>query len=299
MEEILKIDLPDYRKIGGQIKRNKIEVSDQEIEQAVVWLQKSRAKTTLKNGPAEKGDFVQIEFKENNNETRKDGFILGQGYFLPGFEDALAGMKAGEEKKGINLKKEDKNFLVDVKIISVQKIEFSKINDDFARSLGEFKDLTALKESIKQNIIKEKEGAEFQRLSDEFLNNIEKKVDMKLPQYLIENEQKEILEDLKGLVAKNMKMNFEDYLVQSKKTEKELLEVFKPKAEEKIKRFLILREIGKKENIEVSEKEVEEEMSKLAEQFSGKDINGLKNYVREVIKNNKIFKLLNNLIPKL
>jgi trigger factor len=97
-----EIKLADYKKIAFRIKKNEVLVEDKEVENALSWLQKSRAKFTLKSGPCQKGDWVEIEYfsKEIENERKiNDAFILGEGHLISGFEENLLGMESGQEKE--------------------------------------------------------------------------------------------------------------------------------------------------------------------------------------------------------
>jgi len=284
-----EIKLPDYKKIASETKRNKAVVEEKEIEDTFKWLQKSRAKFTLKNQLAQKGDFVEIEYwsAQIQGEGQKDAFILGEGHFIPGFEEKIIGMKSGEEKENITLNKDNKEITLKVKVISVQNVELPELNDQFAKSLGEFENLDALKKNIKQGLILEKEQAETQRVRQEILERISEKIKAEIPEVLIENEQKQMLENLKKMVSERLKISFGDYLSKVKKTEKEILDSFLPAAQKKVRNFLVLREIGKREKVEVSEEE-------LANLDSGQS----KEYNKEALRTEKIFAMLENLAEK-
>ncbi len=263
-----KITLPDYKDLASKVKRLEVKIDDKEIEQALAWLQKTRAKLTLKNEPAQKGDFVQIEYTladKPGSDPIKDGFILGEGRLLPGFEDNLVGMKANDEKKGIDLDSNGKKFIVDVKMTSVQSMELPEINDEFAKSVGKFSGLDSLKKSVIEGISVEKKQEEIQRLRSEILGAIEKETKIELPDVLVENEQRQMLKNIKNQISQNLKMSFEDYLTKTKKTEEEILGSLKPESEKKIKSFLILKEIGEKEGIKVADEESIEKILKLLE----------------------------------
>ncbi len=302
-----KIELPDYKEIASKIKRNEVRIEEKEVEQALAYLQKSRAKLILKEAPAQKGDFIQIEYMltgKSEAEPIKDGFILGEGRLLPGFEEKLIGMKADEEKKGVELDSNGQKFVVDVKVIAVQDMQLPEINDEFAKSVGQFENLESLKKNIKEGITAEKKQQEIQKMRFETLEAISKKTDIELPLALIENEQKQMLEGLKQQVAQNLKVEFKDYLEKIKKTEEEIMTSLKTEAEKKIKNFLILKEIGEKEGVKVSDEEVVDEANKTLSTFPSVDeaekqlgnIQRFKDYAREVIKNEKIFAILDELI---
>ena len=298
----MEIKLPDYKNIASKIKKKEVTVEEEEIEKSLKWLQQSRAKFSLKNAPAEKGDFIEIEYQINKQgSVLKDGFILGQGHFVPGFEENLIGLKSGEEKKDFILNQSGKESKIDFKLNSVQKVEFPEINDQFARSLGDFENLDNLKNSIKNGIALEKKRAEEQRRKQEILEKIGKETEVEIPVILIENEKNKMLEDLKKLVLERLKFSWEEYLKKIKKTEKEILNSFEKEAQSKIKNFLILEEIGKREKIEVPEQEITEEVNKVlrhfpsvkeAEKNIGLDLQQFKEYTKIILRNNKIFEIL-------
>ena len=96
------VELPDYKEIAKTVKGKEITVTEEEVQDSINYLQKTRAKFTLKNEPAELKDFVEIKYQNKDIENGKeidDKFILGEGGFMKGFEDGIVGMKAGEEKE--------------------------------------------------------------------------------------------------------------------------------------------------------------------------------------------------------
>ncbi|KPJ55046.1 hypothetical protein AMJ47_02025 [Parcubacteria bacterium DG_72] len=309
-----KVDLPDYRKIAKKLsaswRREKPEIKEQEVEGTLKWIQRSRAKFTAKTGPAQNGDFVEIEYSSadipeiSKENMKKDAFILGEGHFIPGFEDVLIGMKAPEEKKNVKINiPKDHSFKkiagcevsFDIKLNSVQNVEFPEITDEFAKSVGNFENLQGLKNSIKQGILQEKELAEKQRIRNELLQEIANNSKLQVPDILVEREAKQMLDNFKKDVSSRMNISFEDYLKKMNKTEQDIKKMFLPQTKAKVKKFLVLKEIGKKENIEVSEQEVKEEMDKLGAVGAGVDLSQLKDYTREVIRTEKIFQTLENL----
>jgi len=322
-----EVKLPDYKEIASKVQRKKIEVSGKEVEDALKWLQKSRAKFTLKNSPCQKGDWVEIEYsrerasaevrpQQAKDETYKDAFILGEGHFASGFEDNLIGMSAGQEKEfslpakpgPVNEKPLRDGFPADlreaipevlqikVKMKSVQKMELPEINDEFTKGLGNFQNLNALKQSIEVGIRQEKEIQETRRIRQEILEKISQKTEMEIPEILIEEQKKRYLENLKREVGQNLQIGFEEYLKKINKTEPELLSSFQEQAQNQVETSLVLREIQKKENIKVGEEEVSQEVNKFLKNYPNPeeaqkkfDLEQLKSYTEEVVKQEKVF----------
>lgn len=314
-----QIKIADYKKIAETKKRNKINVEEKEVDESLNWLLKSRAKFSQKQGKVEKGDFVEIKYSSKdvqgleNKDGQKDAFILGEGKFIPGFEENITGMSSGEEKE-FSVKFPDdyfgkemagKNAVFKVKVESVQKVEVPEASDEFAKSLGKFENVDNLKKNIKEGIANEKEQAETQRLREEMIDEIEKNTEIEIPDILIEREQDSLMHKFEHEVEDHLKMSVKDYLDKTQKTEKDIKDSFKKEAGKKVKEFLILREIGIKEKIEPSDKEIEEEMNKFLKQYESNehaqkefDSQRLKEYTKEVVKNDKIFKFLEDLSKK-
>lgn len=297
------VKLPDYRKIASTCSKGEIQVKEEEIEQALSEIQKSRAKFSQISRPAQIGDFVEIEFSSPQlqmNQSQKDGFLLGKGHLIPGFEEKLEGMKAGEEKS-FSLKFPDKHFqqnLVNrevhfkVKMESVKKMELPEINDQFAKSLGNFENVSSLKQSVHKGLKLEKENGEKQKMRDKILKKINNEINFEIPEVLIEAEKDRQLKELKNHIASQLKISFEEYLQKVNKSEKELRDSFQVK--ERIQNFLILKEISKAENIEVRDEEVTAGINKILKQYPDKekaeknlDLVKLKSYYEEAIRNEK------------
>ena len=311
-----EIELPDYKKIASKIEKRKIQVLEEEIKEVLIWLQKSRPKFILKNQPAQKCDFVEIDFQSpqiENSLKREDGFILGQSQLIPSFEENLEGMRDGEEKEFSlrfpenyfqkNLAGQKINFKVKMK--SVQAVEFPEIDDQFAQNLGKFENLDSLKKSIRDGISLEKEIQESQRVRQEILEKIAQATSFEVPEILIESEKNKMLGDLKRRTAQDLQISFENYLERIKKSEQDLRDSFSPLAEKIVRNSLILREISKRENIRVLAEEIKAEMNKILRHYpdiekakKSLDLEKLKDYTEEAIRNEKTLQLLENLVKK-
>ncbi len=307
-----EIELPDFKKI--KVKKKKIEVDEKKVEEAIKDLQKHRAKLVKVDREAKKGDAVEVNFKTfldkipiDQGESKNHPVTIGDGYFVPGFEDNLIGMKAGDKKDFTikfpdkYLKKElagkDVEFSVEMNI--VQKKELPELNDEFAKGLGaEFKDFNDLKNKISENLKLEAKEKEKQRLEMEIMTKIAEQTKMDMPDLLVNIETNKMLGELKNSVELKGG-DFDKYLESLKKTEDALREEFKERAGKRAKFGLILRHIAKVENITASEKETEEEINHTLEHsqydkavMEKVQSNEYKEYAQGLIVNRKIFELL-------
>ena len=302
-----EVTLPDYKAIAAKVKVQDVAVEEKEIQEALEYLQKSRATFTDKTTGAENKDYIKLEYQNehiNGGKPVRDMFILGEGGFLPDFEQNLLGMKTGEEKEfsakfpeGAPKEVAGKEGVFKAKMLAVQTMGLPEINDELAKQLGAFDSLTALKENLKEGIGLEKQEAEKQRRRNEILNKIGEVLVADLPETMVAYEQEKLVDHLKQQVASQFKIPFEEYLKSAKKTEEEVRQSYAKEAERRIKNFMVLREIGKQEKVEVSKEEIEEEMNNAIkhypkEQLDKIDINRLREYSKGVIYDEKVFQKL-------
>ena len=300
--EILpEIKLPDLK--GIQIKKEEIKIEEKDIEDTLNWLRQSRAKMSKKDGPAENNDFVEFTFictSIENDQEKKDRIVMGKSHYVPGMEETLLGMKEGEEKDFETENPQDKKekLKIHVKVDSVSKMELPEVNDEWAKSLGKFEDITSLKNDIKKGITEEKEIAQKQQRREEVIKKILEKTKFEVPQVLIEREVGFMMDNIKSRVNSELQISLEEYLKQIKKTEEELKKEFEKIAEERVKGFLVLHQITKDEKIEAGEEEISQKIEELLSQYPDKEaarknmnMEQAKMYIEDELKREKIFKL--------
>jgi len=311
-----EIDLADYKEIAKADKpkkKDEIKITEKEAEESLTWLQKSRTKYVTVNRPIQKGDRAEIDFlakKEDQiiegGESKNHPVLVGEGKFVPGFEDQLIGLKENEEKKFSLVFPEDfkpaelsgqlVNFEVKIKL--VQEPQAPELNDEFAKNVGNFESLAKLKETLSDNLASEKEHKEKDAWRAKVLEKITKKSTMELPDILIKSELDRMIEEFKNNVAQ-MGLNFDDYLKKIKKTEEELKKEWGIKAEERSRAGLVLSEIAKREEVAVADEEIDAEITNMVKHYpeweavkAQIDIKQLKEYTKGRLKNEKVFELL-------
>jgi len=312
----ITIELGNYK--GIEVKKHKLKVEEKEIDHSLDYLQKSRAKIITINSPAQKGNRTEIDFEVRsggvqieNGLSKNHPLILGEGHFLPGFEDNLEGMKAGEEKE-FSLKVPadwgdkriaDKNLDFKVKINIVQERQIPEINDEFAKSLGKFDSISALKENIKQGLMQEKEIFEKQRIRIEIIEKVAENSKIEVPEELVEKELENMVNEFKMSVDQ-FGMDFETYLTQIKATAEELKKGWKDQAVKRVKIGLCLKAIADKEKIAPTTQEIEERMNQelmrlkvppaggIPTEVGNIDLVAFKEYTENILINEKVFELL-------
>lgn len=174
-----------------------------------------------------------------------------------------------------------------------------EISDEFAGSVGHFENLESLKVSVVEGLRHEKDAQEIERLRQEILEKISQKCTIEIPELLVEREKLAMLENLKQGVRDMAHMDFAEYLEKLKKTEQELIDSFTKEAGQRVKRYLILKEIAQKEDINPTQEEIVKEANQIIQQYRGvqgvkKDVDGerLKEYTEGVLRHEKTLQFL-------
>lgn len=272
----------DAKKINKEYKDKKSEVKDEEIQRELDFLANQRAKIVTVDRIAKEGDQVEVNFqvfKDNvaieGGSADKHPVVIGKGNFIPGFEEKLIGMKAGEEKEfELTFPKDyhQKNLagqktLFKIKVNLVQERDLPKIDDEFASGIGKFKSLAELKKNLNDGLKKEKEDKTRREQELKIMDKIIEKTEAELPEVLIASEVEKMMSELNNDVAR-MGLNKQQYFDQLKTTEEDLKKQWKEKeAPKRVKAALILRDIAKEEEIAVNAKEIEEQMNRVIQYY--------------------------------
>lgn len=288
-----EVKVGHYRDLEIKNQKPKIKITEKDVELTLRQLQRQTANLKTVSRPAKKGDLAEIDFESFiegrpvlGGQSRNHPLVIGQGQFLPAFEDKLVGMKKGEEREfSITFPENFHNKELAKKVVSfkvilkdLKEIDLPAINDAWAARLGK-KSLAALKASIKESLEKEAKRREEEKLEQKMIEQLVAASSVEVPESLVSAEIQRLLE---GLVyqARAGGMDFESYLRSLKKTKEELLAELEKPAEQNIKATLVLGAIRNKEGIYCSDKEVDEEIEKLKSQGIE-----LKNEDRARIKN--------------
>lgn len=312
------VTLPDYKTISLCIlpEKQMSETSDEEIQKAIQWIRESRAPVVTVDRPAKMWDLVEITFeirhagvKLSQNDSQNHPLVIGKNVFLPGFEEKLIGMKTGDQKNFTLSAPQDwrekslagraLDFTVTLKL--VQEKQIPELNDEFVKSIGTFVSVDSFIKSVRDGILREKEEKERSRIRGKIIEDIEKNSVIDVPDALINAECDKMISDFKQNVIQ-MGMKWEDYLLHIKKTENNLMGEWRNEAEKRVRASLCLRKIAKKERIEPSLQEIEERTNQYLRQFETPeearraiDLEGLKEYSKSIIRNEKVFTLLETL----
>ena len=280
-----KIDLGNWQNV--RVEKKPVNVSEKEIDDAVDWLRKSRAKFRAVLRAAQLGDFVEINFETRiagalveGGTAHKHGFILGEGKFIPGFEAHITGMSPGEEKTFVlpfppewptsELRGKEATFRV--KLTTLQERLLPEANDAFASDVGKFPSLSALRDSVRQGMMQEKGDKETRRIQARAVEELSRRIPGDLPNTLLEAQASRLEEEIQSAVASSG-LAFDDYLKQLGATIEAFREGLKKPALGRAKSGLVLRAIAQSESLEASEEDITKEAQELLRGFAdAKDV---------------------------
>ncbi len=167
----------------------------------------------------------------------------------------------------------------------------SELNDEFAKSLGDFENVSALKEKIKENMKLEKELRAKEKTRLEIIEGITAEIKGDMPDILIESETEKLLLRMKGDIER-MGLKFDDYLKNIRKTEAEIKKDWRGEGEKRAKIELALAKIAKIENIKPKNEEIEKEMKHVLEHYKEAKEERVRDYVLSFMTNEKVFEFL-------
>jgi trigger factor len=267
-----EVRLGDWQK--SKIKRQEVKVSDQELNSAIDELANMTATEQPVDRPAKMGDKTVIDFEVSvdgkviEGGTAKDfGLLLGEGRMIPGFEEKIVDHKAGDKFEfdlafPANYKSHLSGKLAHFAITLAQVMERVKpaIDDAFAKRVG-VEDLAELKQKIGENIKKEKEAKEDERLEIAAMKQVVEVSDFDpLPQKMIQDAVEDLTHDFEHSLA-HEGVNFDQYVSSTGKTKDSIKKEFEPKAINRIKSSMALGKVAEAEKLEVTQAEIETELA--------------------------------------
>jgi trigger factor len=274
------VEIGDLKSV--KVKDIHIEVSPAEVDKIIEEMKEYSALETLENRPAVNGDKVEINFNVyrdgvpiEGGQADKHSLILGKQTMIPGFEEKIVGMCAGEEKE-FELAFPEKYH---AKHLAGQKCVFKiKVNGVFKRTLPDADDnlakthgkenLAELKQTIEHNLKHEQEDKQNQRLELEIIEGALKKSKFgEIPDELVNQEIDRMISELKQNIGRQG-MKYEDYLGHIKKDELALRLDLAAQALDRVKAALLTRAIYFQHKLTVSEEDIDAELSKLKELYA-------------------------------
>lgn len=298
---------------GLEIKVPDFPVSDEMVEKRIDEMRSSYAQVVDKSDPSEMGDTLLIDFEGFMDGVPFDGgkgedyqLLLGSNTFIPGFEEQLTGLKAGDEKEvevtfpddyqAEELAGQAAVFKVAVK--GVQCKQMRELNDEFAQEISEFETLDELRENIKKSLLKASEVRRQDALRQAALEKLMESTPVVLAESAIKAQAINMAQQLEQRLM-TQGISLEQYLTITNSNVEMLLNSIKPDAERQLKTSFILEKLIDEKGIEINDEELDIYINEMAER-SGMEVERVRQNLEgmeESIRNNlKMDKALDYLV---
>ena len=277
-----EVELGDYRNFNF---RPEIEtIDDEKVQRVVDQLRDQNATLApVEERGARKGDYAVIGF----TGTRPDGteiegastermpLILGEERLIPGFEDHLEGLNVGDETEfditfpedygEAELAGQAAHFKVTIR--ELREKVLPEADDEFAQSMGDYADLDALRRTIRERLERNALDGARHEFADRIIEYAVSNATLELPDVLIEQEVEVMHDEFRSSLVRQG-ISEEAYLKVTEKTEKDLHDEFRPRAEHRVKVLLVLTKVAEQEGVTVPEQDVEEEIERGRERYA-------------------------------
>ncbi|MGY4715484.1 trigger factor [Bacillus amyloliquefaciens] len=277
-----EVKLGDYKGLG--IEKDDTAVTDEDVQNELKALQERQAELVVKEeGAVENGDTVVLDFEGfvdgeafEGGKAENYSLEVGSGSFIPGFEEQLTGLEAGAEKDvEVTFPEEyhaeelaGKPAVFKVKIHEIKAKELPELNDEFAKDIDEeVETLAELTEKTKKRLEEAKENEADAKLREELVLKASENAEADVPQAMIDTELDRMLKEFEQRLQMQG-MNLELYTQFSGQDENALKDQMKEDAAKRVKSNLTLEAIAQAENLEVTDEEVEAELTKMAEAYN-------------------------------
>lgn len=298
-------------------KSDKVTVTDAEVAAELQKLADSRATTAPVKRAAADGDVAIMDFVVTVDNVPIEGgtskghsLVLGSGAFIPGFEEAVVGMVAGEEKTvtlpfpkeyhAKHLAGQDADFAV--KLIRVEERTIPVLDDAFAQSLGaQFKALSDIQKNIREGMTQELEGRAQDERRSAVAEELEKYATVAIPDVLIQQELTK-MESRFGEQLQQSGMTLDDMLAKMDKTKDALLDEWRPQAVKRVTIGLALDQIFIDMELTVPQEKIQAQINTMLMQYGGLeeaqkkvDVAALYSYVKNSLQQEEVLEYLEQL----
>lgn len=285
-----EVELGEYK--GVEVPVAKSEVTDEEVTAELERLQQRHAELiVVEEEAAQAGDTAVLDFdgyvdgeQFEGGQAERYSLELGSGTFIPGFEDQVIGMNTGDFKDVEVTFPENyhsaelagKAAVFKVKIHEIKRKQLPALDDEFAKDVSEFDTLAEYKEDLKKQLQERKDNEAKAARENAVVEKVGENATIDIPEAMINSEVENMMRDFDNRL-RNQGMNIDMFLSFSGQTREDLQGQMRDDAAKRVRNNLVLEQVAKAENVEVSEEEVNEELQKMADTYkrSVEEIRGI------------------------
>ena len=286
-----EVTLGDYK--GIEVEKADTTVTDEDVDEALRKEQDKNARlVTVEDRPAQEGDTVKINFDGSVDGVHFEGgkgenypLVLGTGNFIEGFEDQIVGHSTGESFE-VNVTFPENYHAKDLAgkpavfacdLLEIQSRELPELNDEFAGEVSEFETLDEYKADLRRQLEEAKMKSAAAQNENSVIAKVCENASVDIPAPMTEMQTEQMIDDYaRRMQAQGLPLD--QYMQYTGMTMDQLKEQFRPQAERNLKTRLVLEEVAKAENIQVSEEAIDAEIAKMAEAYKV-DVEKMKEYV--------------------
>ena len=274
-----EVELGEYA--GLTVTKEAKNVNEADVDAEVKRMQDRNGRLLTREGAAENGDTVDIDFEGfvdgkafEGGKAEHYSLVLGSGSFIPGFEDQVVGHSAGEEFD-VNVKFPEeygaaelagKDATFKIKLHEVKYKELPALDDDFAKDVSEYDTLDELKDSIRNNIKTNLDKQAEQKVENDLMDQVIANMKADIPDAMVDSRIDELVQDFEYRISQQG-LKLADYLKCMGMNIEQFRAQFKEQADKQVKMRLAMEAIVAKEGITASDEEFEEEVKRIADAY--------------------------------
>ena len=274
-----EVELGEYA--GLTVTKEAKNVNEADVDAEVKRMQDRNGRLLTREGAAENGDTVDIDFEGfvdgkafEGGKAEHYALVLGSGSFIPGFEDQVVGHSAGEEFD-VNVKFPEeygaaelagKDATFKIKLHEVKYKELPALDDDFAKDVSEYDTLDELKDSIRNNIKTNLDKQAEQKVENDLMDQVIANMKADIPDAMVDSRIDELVQDFEYRISQQG-LKLADYLKYMGMDIEQFRAQFKEQADKQVKMRLAMEAIVAKEGITASDEEFEEEVKRIADAY--------------------------------
>ena len=274
-----EVELGEYA--GLTVTKEAKNVNEADVDAEVKRMQDRNGRLLTREGAAENGDTVDIDFEGfvdgkafEGGKAEHYSLVLGSGSFIPGFEDQVVGHSAGEEFD-VNVKFPEeygaaelagKDATFKIKLHEVKYKELPALDDDFAKDVSEYDTLDELKDSIRNNIKTNLDKQAEQKVENDLMDQVIANMKADIPDAMVDSRIDELVQDFEYRISQQG-LKLADYLKYMGMNIEQFRAQFKEQADKQVKMRLAMEAIVAKAGITASDEEFEEEVKRIADAY--------------------------------
>ena len=286
-----EVELGQYK--GVSAVKEEVKVTADDVKERLNQMAEREARLVSVDRKVKKGDTAVIDFEGFDNGVAFEGgkgenheLEIGSGSFVPGFEDQIIGMKAGEEKdiditfpENYTPELAGKPVVFHVKVNEVKHKEVPAIDDEFAKDVSEFDTLEELKADTRKQLTNDREAAAQRAFEDALMQKVADGIQADIPDEMVDVQAQQMMENFQQQLAAQG-IPFDQYLKMTNTTEDDFKKQAHDPAVQQVRMDLAVAALVKAENLEATAQEIEDELKTVADKY-GMGLDTIKKYLPE------------------